>query len=201
MISFDLHRLLLLFILLCRFLFLFLFRIIIQSSSHHISIHLINSFSLFFFSNYNHSCTIHTLTSLLNSGIFAFWRGVIPFAQRAVVVGVCQVGTFDVGKEFYEEKFHIQRGTTLNVFCAAMTSGLFYALVTMPLESAKNRMASQKAGSGELLYKSTMDTITKVAKKEGVVALWNGFLPYYLRCGGHTTSMFIFVEWLRRSLM
>ena len=158
-------------------------------------------FFFVFFSNYNHSCTIHTLTSLLNSGIFAFWRGVIPFAQRAVVVGVCQVGTFDVGKEFYEEKFHIQRGTTLNVFCAAMTSGLFYALVTMPLESAKNRMASQKAGSGELLYKSTMDTITKVAKKEGVVALWNGFLPYYLRCGGHTTSMFIFVEWLRRSLM
>ena len=77
-------------------------------------------------------------------GILAFWRGVVPFAQRAVVVGVCQVGTFDQGKELYENQFNIKRGTTLNVFCAAMTSGLFYALVTMPLESAKNRMASQK---------------------------------------------------------
>ena len=50
------------------------------------------------------------------------------------------------------------RGTTLNVFCAAMTSGLFYSLITMPLESAKNRMAFQKPHpeSGQLLYNTTL---------------------------------------------
>ena len=137
---------------------------------------------------------------LSEEGIAAFWRGVIPFAQRAVVVGVCQVGTFDQGKEFYASNNIAKRGTTFNVFCAAMTSGLFYALVTMPLESAKNRMASQPSAKNakDLMYKSTVDTIRKVVKKESVVALWNGFLPYYLRCGGHTTMMFIFVEWLRQ---
>ena len=29
----------------------------------------------------------------------------------------------------------------------------------------------------------------EVAKNEGVLALWKGFLPYYLRCGGHTVLM------------
>jgi len=132
-------------------------------------------------------------------GIATFWRGSSPFVQRAMVVGVCQVGTFDQGKEFYENKFGIQRGTTLNVFCAAMTSGLFYSLVTMPLESAKNRMAFQKMDpvTGEYMYKSTTQTVMKVAKAEGVLALWNGFAPYYARCGGHTTCMFVAVTWLR----
>ena len=37
------------------------------------------------------------------------------------------------------------------------------------------------------------------AKSEGVLALWNGFLPYYLRCGGHTVTMFVFVSWLRET--
>ena len=34
-------------------------------------------------------------------------------------------------------------------------------------------------------------------RASGVRSLWNGFPPYYLRCGGHTVSMFIFVEYLR----
>ena len=36
-----------------------------------------------------------------------------------------------------------------------------------------------------------------MTSKEGVLSLWNGFAPYYGRCGGHTVSMFIFVEMLR----
>ena len=36
------------------------------------------------------------------------------------------------------------RGTYGNVFCASMTSGLVYSLVTMPFETAKNLMAFQK---------------------------------------------------------
>ena len=46
-------------------------------------------------------------------------------------------------------------------------------------------------------YRSTVQTITAVAKESGALALWNGFTPYYCRCGGHTVSMFVFVELLR----
>ena len=31
--------------------------------------------------------------------------------------------------------------------------------------------------------------LREVARNEGVLALWKGFLPYYLRCGGHTVLM------------
>ena len=59
-------------------------------------------------------------------------------------------------------------------------------------------MAFQKPNAtGALMYRSTGQTILAVARGQGPLALWNGFPPYYLRCGGHTVSMFIFVEWLR----
>ena len=87
-----------------------------------------------------------------------------------------------------------------NVFGASMASGLIYSLVTMPLETAKNRMASQKIdpATGKLPFTGTVQTIMKVATTSGVGSLWRGFAPYYLRCGGHTVVMFLAVEYLRK---
>ena len=86
-----------------------------------------------------------------------------------------------------------------NTFCSAMSAGLIYSIITAPLETAKNKMASQKPDpkTGKLPFTGTMQTVTKIASMDGALALWSGFLPYYMRCGGHTVSMFIFVEQLR----
>lgn len=68
----------------------------------------------------------------------------------------------------------------------------------MPLESAKNRMAFQKPDAqGVLPYRTTLQTMRTVAAKEGILTLWSGFLPYYGRCGGHSVTMFVFVDLLR----
>jgi hypothetical protein len=99
----------------------------------------------------------------------------------------------------YAHYFGQKRNSIPNVFSAAMTSGLLYAIATMPLEAAKNRMASQKPDkvTGELPYKGTIQTLRKVSAESGFMTLYNGFLPYYLRCGGHTVSMFILVQIMR----
>lgn len=132
-------------------------------------------------------------------GIPAFWRGSTPFVQRAAMVGVFQVATLDQFKEMYAKMLDQKKNSIPNVFCAAMTSGLIYSLATMPLEASKNRMAAQKPDpkTGKLPYNSTLQLMRTVAAKEGFFALYNGFLPYYARCGGHTVSMFIFVQILR----
>jgi len=130
-------------------------------------------------------------------GISTFWRGSMPFVNRAMIVGATQVGTYDQFRETYKN-LGVPEGLP-NVFAASMTSGLLYSLITMPFETAKNRMAFQKKlPDGTLPYKTTFQTFAKIARAEGVLALWNGFLPYYGRCGGHTVTMFIFVEQLRK---
>ena len=85
-----------------------------------------------------------------------------------------------------------------NQFASSMSAGLIYSLITMPLETAKNRMAFQTAdAAGKLPYTSTVQTVSKIARSESVLALWHGFLPYYGRCGGHTVSMFVCVDQIR----
>ncbi|GAX09605.1 solute carrier family 25 (mitochondrial oxoglutarate transporter), member 11 [Fistulifera solaris] len=132
-------------------------------------------------------------------GIAAFWQGSNPFVARAMLVGVFQVATLDQFKDLYADMLKQQKNSISNVFCAAMSSGLIYSLATMPLEACKNRMASQKPDprTGELPYKTIVQTLTKIAGKEGFMSLYNGFLPYYVRCGGHTVAMFIIVQMLR----
>jgi solute carrier family 25 oxoglutarate transporter 11 len=81
----------------------------------------------------------------------------------------------------------------------ARSAGLIYSIVTMPFETAKNRMAFQKLDpiTKEMPYRGTFQTIGKIAAADGVLSLWWGFLPYYGRCGGHTVTMFIFVDQIR----
>jgi len=132
-------------------------------------------------------------------GVPAFWRGSTPFVQRAMMVGVFQVATLDQFKGMYANALNQKKNSIPNVFCAAMTSGLLYSIATMPLEASKNRMAAQKPDpvTGKLPYTSTLQLMRSVAAKEGFLALYNGFIPYYARCGGHTVSMFIIVQMLR----
>lgn len=149
-------------------------------------------------------------TSVLNAGIrifkeeglLAFWRGSGAFVQRAMLVGVCQVGSFDALKGFFAKR-GIKLGTIGNVFAASMASGLLYSVVTMPLETAKNMMAFQKPNpeTGMLPFRGTVHTVRKLALRSGVLSLWNGFFPYYLRCGGHTVAMFVAVEAIREVIL
>lgn len=131
-------------------------------------------------------------------GIPAFWRGSQPFVMRAMLVGGTQVATYDQFKQLYAS-LGVNSGLG-NTFCSAMSAGLIYSIITAPFETAKNKMASQKPDpkTGKLPFTGTMQTVTKIASMDGALALWSGFLPYYMRCGGHTVSMFIFVEQLRK---
>eukprot|EP01134_Creolimax_fragrantissima_P006824 CFRG6824T1 len=131
-------------------------------------------------------------------GVGAFWRGSTPFITRAMLVGATQVATYDQFKEMYRNVGI--KGDVANVTASAFSAGLLYSIITMPFESSKNRMCFQTPDpvTGKLLYNGTLQTIGSVAKSEGILSLWNGFIPYFGRCGGHTVSMFVFVDYFRR---
>lgn len=132
-------------------------------------------------------------------GFGAFYRGVVPFSQRAALVGVFQVATMDQFTDLFAQTLGYKKNTVPNVFCSAMSSGLIYSLATMPLEACKNRMASQKPDpmTGKLPYTSSLQALRTISANEGFLALYNGFAPYYIRCGGHTVCMFVAIQMLR----
>ena len=148
----------------------------------------------------NYTSVVDTASRIIKEeGVAAFWRGSSPFVTRAMFVGVFQVATLDQFKGMFAHYFNQRNNSIPNVFCAAMTSGFIYSLATMPLEACKNRMASQKPDptTGQLRYRGIVQTLTRVSAEEGFLTLYNGFFPYYLRCGGHTVAMFVMVQVIR----
>ena len=125
---------------------------------------------------------------LKEEGVKTFFSGSGPFVNRAMLVGAVQVGTYDQFRDIYKGLGVVHDLT--NVFYASMTSGLIYSVVTMPLETAKNRMAFQKPDpiTGERPYNGALQTMRSISAKEGIAALFSGFPPYYLRCGGKLRS-------------
>lgn len=75
-------------------------------------------------------------------GATTFFSGSGPLVNRAMLVGAVQVGTYDQFREMFRGMGITNQFS--NVFSASMVSGLIMAVVTMPLETAKNRMAFQK---------------------------------------------------------
>lgn len=129
-------------------------------------------------------------------GIPAFWRGCGPFVTRACMVGATQVATYDQFKALYNGMG--MKGVS-NTAASSFSAGLVYSVATMPFESAKNRMAFQQPdpATGKLPYNGLMQTISSVAKTQGAMGLFDGFFPYFMRCGGHTVLMFLCVEQIK----
>ena len=124
----------------------------------------------------------------------AYFRGVMPTCSRAMVVAMTQIATYDQAKEVWGQLLKLRDGPKLHLV-AGVTSGFCYSVVSLPLDTAKTRMQSQTAGpNGRLLYTGLVQTIARVATTEGIASLWRGFQPYFIRSGGHTVFMFLFLE-------
>ena len=107
------------------------------------------------------------------------------------------MGTYDQFRETFRKWGIIS--LYANVMCSSACAGLLYSIVTNPFETTKNRMAFQIPDkNGKLIYNSTIQTMRVIVQKEGALMLWAGFIPYFMRCGGHTIFMFISMEYARK---
>jgi len=66
-------------------------------------------------------------------------------------------------------------------------------VVSYPFDTVRRRMMMQ-SGSGELMYKSTMDCWVKIAKTEGVPAFFNGALSNAIRGSGGAIVLVLYDE-------
>jgi solute carrier family 25 (mitochondrial oxoglutarate transporter), member 11 len=122
-----------------------------------------------------------------------YLKGVTPTVGRAMVVNCTQLATYSQAKFYYKKYLGFKEGTLLH-FASSLTAGFIYSLASLPLDNAKTRM--QKSGKGSE-YTGMFKTMYIIARREGFIRLWNGFTMYFMRCGGHTITMFIAMEQYR----
>lgn len=129
-------------------------------------------------------------------GVTTLWRGTMPTVGRAMVLNIAQLATYDQAKEMILGTGVV--GDNIGAHALASTcSGFIATAVSIPLDSAKTRVQNMRVINGVPEYSGMLDALRKTAAKDGVLSLWRGFTPYFLRLGPHTILTFICLEQLK----
>jgi len=126
-------------------------------------------------------------------GVLTLWRGCLPTITRAVFVNMAQLATYSQVKQHLLSLEYFDDNIVCH-FSSSMVSGLATTWASLPPDIVKTRIQSMKYIDGKPEYKGGIDVLKKVIRNEGVLALWKGFTPCYLRIGPHTVLCFIFLE-------
>jgi len=147
----------------------------------------------------NYSSVFNALLRIAREeGVTTLWRGAVPTMGRACVVNAAQLSSYSQAKQGLLETGYFSDNIFLH-FCSSMISGLVTTAASMPVDIAKTRIQNMSVVNGVPEYTGAVDVLTKVVKKEGVLSLWKGFTPYYMRLGPHTVITFILLEQLNQA--
>ncbi|VDP88376.1 unnamed protein product [Echinostoma caproni] len=125
---------------------------------------------------------VRTFKQLLaEGGVTGLWRGGLPNVQRAALINMGELTTYDTAKRWYAIRFQLEDGPFLHI-CSSATSGFVAAIVGTPADMIKTRIMNQRASHSDgLFYKGVIDCATKVVRNEGFFALYKGFFLIWAR--------------------
>lgn len=133
------------------------------------------------------------------SGIRGLWAGWIPNVQRAALVNLGDLTTYDTAKRLVLNNTTVKDDYMLHAMASAC-SGLIAAVLGTPADVIKTRVMNQPCddrGRG-LFYKGSLDCLIQSVKKEGFWSLYKGFVPCWIRMGPWSLTFWITYEELRK---
>ncbi|MCJ8735160.1 hypothetical protein PDJAM_G00243700 [Pangasius djambal] len=145
---------------------------------------------------------IHAFVKIAKEGgIRGLWAGWVPNVQRAALVNLGDLTTYDSVKHF------LLRNTSIgdNCLChglASTCSGLVAAMMGTPADVVKTRIMNQPRDSNGrgLLYKSSIDCLVQSVRAEGLLTLYKGFVPTWLRMAPWSMTFWLTFEQIRRAV-
>jgi len=116
-------------------------------------------------------------------GFLALWKGCVVFATHLTTKYVVRWGCAGQLQEAFRTKEGKLPGQRR--LLAGMTAGLLESVfIVTPFEVVKTRLQQQK-GKTDLYYKGPVHATVRIAKEEGVAALWKGVAATSLRNMGN----------------
>ncbi|GIY74135.1 mitochondrial uncoupling protein 4 [Caerostris darwini] len=133
------------------------------------------------------------------SGARGLWKGWVPNVQRAALVNMGDLTTYENSKHFILTH-STMKDNWLTHMIASSCSGLIAATLGTPADVVKTRIMNQptdSTGKG-LYYKSSIDCLVKTVQEEGFMALYKGFVPIWSRMAPWSITFWVTYEELRR---
>ncbi|XP_075161426.1 uncoupling protein Bmcp mitochondrial isoform X1 [Haematobia irritans] len=138
-------------------------------------------------------------------GVRGLWRGVGPTAQRAVVIASVELPVYDFCKLQLMAYFgdHVA-----NHFVSSFIASLGSAVASTPIDVIRTRLMNQRhitiangivtAASTQKIYTGSLDCAVQTVRNEGLLALYKGFIPTWVRMGPWNVIFFITYEQLKK---
>ncbi|CAI8046835.1 Mitochondrial uncoupling protein 4 [Geodia barretti] len=126
------------------------------------------------------------------------WKGWVPNCQRAALVCLGDLTTYDTVKQWILRNTSL-RDTAVTHALSSFSSGLVSATLGTPADVVKSRMMSQQYHHGNRgsLYSSSLDCLTSTVRQEGFWALYKGFVPVWTRMAPWSLTFWLVYEEIR----
>ncbi|CAG9824570.1 unnamed protein product [Phaedon cochleariae] len=128
-------------------------------------------------------------------GIRGLWKGSVPNVQRAALVNLGDLTTYDMTKRFILTHTDMGDDYVLHIL-ASSCAGFVAAAMGTPADVIKTRVMNQpldEKGRG-LLYSSSIDCLKKTVKQESFGALYKGFLAIWMRMAPWSLTFWLTYE-------
>lgn len=138
---------------------------------------------------------------LASGGVKALWKGSIPNVQRAALVNLGDLTTYDSAKRFILTHTTLTDNHFTHILASAC-AGLVAATMGTPADVVKTRIMNQPtdASGRGLIYKSSIDCLLKTVENEGLFGLYKGFLPVWIRMAPWSLTFWLSFEQIRHAL-
>jgi len=139
------------------------------------------------------------VSTVREGGILSLWRGAVPNVQRAALVNLGDLATYDQAKQYLVSSgWPPDRAMTHAL--SSLAAGLAAATMGTPADVVKARMMAQtvETGTGRgHLYRGSLHCLVSTVREEGLVSLYKGFLPCWLRMAPWSLTFWLTFEKLR----
>ena len=133
-------------------------------------------------------------------GLRSLWAGAVPNMQRAALVNLGDLTTYDQAKRWLVDERGLAADHWTTHGLASGCAGLAAAALGTPADVVKARVMNQpvdpRTGRG-LHYSGSLDCLARAVRQEGVASLWKGFLPCWLRMAPWSLIFWLTFEKMR----
>merc|ERR1711997_1427573 len=127
-------------------------------------------------------------------GLNGFFSGATPTIFRGLLINVGMLTTYDPLKKYLGDYMGGYDSQTTRFVCGAI-SGWAAATGSLPADFIKTRLQKMKPNAdGTLPYKGLFDCISKTARNEGIMTLYQGYPTFVIRITPHIMLTWVFMD-------